>query len=248
MAMLQVKPQAPIGLVCVLDLEVKPDPQAVALAVARGSRMRPGLQMITAITMLSVEEDATGAWMGHRLRSFGLPDPEFELLMQLDEALAEFEERSPLLVTYNGIAHDLGVLRHRGARHWLFGLPGLDLLDRCQHRDMMRTGTRGWRDAWPTLRDALAGLGIAADPMVASGASRSVEAAVRKCEVDVVGTYLLLLYELAIERGDPAVLVSGWSALSDYLGRPPVAAPHLNQFRRNPMLREARRLASEAGS
>ena len=157
--------------------------------------------------------------------------------MEIEAELSALAERGGTLVTYNGRRHDAGVLRQRAAAHWMFGLSGFEALDTLAHRDLMHEVTHGWRDAWPSLRDACAGYGIPTDHMLTSR-DATLPIAIRKSQVDCVATFLVLLYELAIERGDESTLVAGWTALAAYLGEPHIRAPHLNQLRWHPRLAE----------
>ena len=217
----------------VIDLETRPNPAAAAIAPRGGARTRTSLHEIAAYSRLSMIEDSDGHWHSFNLAS--LAAPEFDILMEIEAELSSLAERGGTLVTYNGRRHDAGVLRQRAASHWMFGLTGFAALDTLAHRDLMREVTHGWRDSWPSLRDACAGYGIPTDHML-TGRDTPLPIAIRKSQVDCVATFLLLLYELAIDRGDESVLVAGWTALAAYLGEPCIKASHLSQFRWHPHL------------
>lgn len=230
-------PIGPVGPLLVLDLETLPDPKAVGIAPRGREVSRPALHRISAYSSLSATEEPDGRWSGFSLRSAFDAD-EFELLMDIDLSIAALAEAQGTLVTYNGISHDVAVLRRRAAANWMFGLDGLGRIDIVDHRDLLRAHKRGRRDALPPLRDACAGYGIPTDHRLVDRRG-GPEGPVRKSQVDCVATFLLTLYELAIERGDEAPLVAGWTALAEYLATPAVRAPHLDQFRWHPRLAAA---------
>lgn len=235
--MTDASPPGPAGRLFVIDLETIPDPRAVAIAPRGREIARAALHRVTAYSTLAAHEDGDGRWTGLSLRSASDPD-EFELLMGIDASLSELVEAGGTLVSFNGASHDMAVLRRRAAANWMFGLPGLGRLDAVAHRDLMRSHMRGRRDGMPSLRDACAGYGIPTDHRLADRRG-GPDGPVRKSQVDVVATFLLTLYELAIERGDETPLVAGWMALADHLAEPSLRAPHLDQFRWHPLLAAA---------
>ncbi|HEY0027362.1 MAG TPA: hypothetical protein VGC35_05790 [Allosphingosinicella sp.] len=235
--MMKPEPASTARHLLVLDLETRPDPQAVAIAPRGREMSRATLHHIIAYSSLSAVENPDGEWTGFMLRS-AVELGEFDLLMEIDASLDTLAEAAGTLVTYNGVSHDLAVLRRRAAAHWMFGLPGLSRLHTIAHEDLFRAHMRGRRDGMPSLRDACAGYGIPTDHTLVSRCGGAA-AAVRKSQVDCVATFLLTLYELAIQRGDDAPLVAGWSALVEYLAHPTVEAPHLDQFRWHPQLAAA---------
>lgn len=225
------------GRLIVLDLETVPDPKSLAI-VPRGREMsRVALHRIAAYSTLAATVGADGTWNGFSLESVDEAD-EFDLLMKIDATLAELVDADGTLITYNGLSHDVAVLRRRAAAHWMFGLPGLGAVDRIAHRDLLRIHARDRRAALPALRDACAGYGIPTDHNLV-GLRGAPPARVRKSQVDCVATFLLTLYEMSIECDDEAPLVSGWSALANYLATPAVRGPHLDQFRWHPLLAAA---------
>lgn len=225
----------------VFDIETRLDPAAAAAAGYKGSGMPPPLQSIATACILVASEQPNGDWGGIRLRTFTDPLSEFEILMQLDEAFSDLTSRNALLATYNGRAHDMAVLRRRGARHWMFGLPGITAAISMDHVDIMLRQRLGRQDGSASLRDACAGLGISAfDPRTSD--KGTVPVSVRKCQTDVVATFLLALYETAMERGSPDALVSGWGALSEHLSAMRPRLQHLEHFRDHALLRAARKV------
>lgn len=225
----------------VFDIETRLDPASAAAAGYKGSGMPTPLQSIATACILVATERPDGQWGDIRLHTFADPLSEFDILMQLDEAFSDLASRNALLATYNGRAHDLAVLRRRGARHWMFGLPGIAAATTMGHLDIMLRHRLGRQDGAASLREACAALSISAfDPRTAD--KGSVPASVRKCQTDVVATFLLALYETAMDRGSPDALVSGWGALSDHLSAMRPRLQHLEHFRDHALLRAARRV------
>lgn len=224
--------------IAVIDIETALDEEAAHVAGHKGTGMRPALQKLVTACLLVAAEQPDGSWGHLELRRFTSPLAEFDVLMALDDELRSVDGLGGMLVTYNGREHDLAVLRRRAARYWMFGLPGLSRASEMNHLDLMLWQRRGRRDAAPSLRDTCAGLGIA---LYADGgrASAHVTAGVRKCEADVVATFILYLFEAAIARGSPDVLLSGWEAVTNLiLGKRPYPE-HLRHFASNPHLKAA---------
>ena len=215
----------------VLDIETKQDPTARALA-GGGKGWRIGLEKLSAFAVLTARL-RKNVWDNVELVS-GESEEEHDLLLRLD-AIVGAHPASSILVSYNGTGHDLGVIRRRAARHWLFDLPLLEYLQQADHVDLMRRHTRAAKDRFPSLRDACAGLGIAADHRLVAANAVGPGLPSRKAETDVVATFLLMLFELAIAERDHDVLYNGWRSLEAMIAakNPERAAPHLEQFLRH---------------
>lgn len=236
-------PHAP-RQVAVLDVETKLDPGAASIAGHRSGSLPAALQRIGTACLLIAEEREDSSWTDFALHTLAAPLTEFDLLIRLDHLLADAAEANAVIVTYNGRAHDLAVLRRRAARHWMFGLPGLAAVDELDHIDVMLRQRASRRDKTPSLREACAGLGISsADPRTATGPALPPD--VIKCQADVVATFLLALYEIAIERGSEEPLVAGWEGLSRHLTGLRPSPLHLSHFRDHPLLRAARAARTE---
>jgi len=109
---------------------------------------------------------------------------------------------------------------------------------------MMRADVAGRAGRWPSLVDACAGFGVNAVLRQAGTRSAIVSNALRKAEVDVVATAILLLYSLAFDEEAMDPLVLGWASLATWLVRERRASDHLAQFARHPFADVARELAA----
>ena len=223
----------------VFDIETRPDPLALTLLRQReGSRVPAALHQVTAAAMLVGHEGAEGGWTDLRLASLTEPEhSERSIILGVDEFLTELSDQAGTCVTFNGLTHDLPTLRRRAARHQLFDTPGIHPAEPIRHTDLMRRCTRGWRDDWPSLRAACAGLGIPVNHMLSEQRGPGVPAPQRKCETDAVCTFLLMLYELSMARRDGTTLENGWNALAKLLGTN--RQPHLAQFARGLTLKRS---------
>lgn len=223
----------PSRLFGILDIETKPDPHAMALLRQSNADRSPlAIHRLTAASMISVWETTGGEWQDLSLVSVAEPDhSETTMLTEIDRFLLNLITNGGECVTFNGLSHDLPTLRRRASRHLLFDLTGVFPATPMLHTDLMRRCTRGWRDDWPSLRAACAGLGIPVNHLLAGNGGSGPSARQRKCEVDVVCTFLLLLYELSISRRTQRPIVAGWKAVRELFGsgHPP---PHLAQFAR----------------
>jgi hypothetical protein len=224
----------PLGRVLVLDLETEPDGSASGLAESGERMRRQALHRIQAVSMLRATESGDGGW------EFALTSAEDAredpLLEAIGRDLDWLAQDAGLLATYAGRQHDLGIIRRRALANWRFDLRPIAGLHDVRHIDLMVDVEPGRPSPWSSLRDSCAALGIATDHMLTSRTGRPISRRVRKGQVDVVATFLLLLHEVALARGSAAALLSGWTALARHLARPEVRAPHLEQFRHHPRI------------
>lgn len=234
------RPSPKDGRFAVLDIETAPDPEAVALAKRNVDRRSAGgsaLHAIAAAAVLEAKETDDGLWTVTHLHSWSRPDDdEFRILTGIEAVVAEVAAADGTLVTYNGIRHDLAVLRRRAARHWMFELEGWRCLQTMRHRDLMIENFGSPDATWPSLRDACAALAIPTNHCTTGASAATTGTQLRKCETDVASTFLLMLHALAMERGSIRPLREGWAALARYAGGPVRNLPHLAQFGRSPLL------------
>ncbi len=233
-------------VICSIDLESAPDPRAEGLLpasqVPRSSSA--ALHQIAAAATLVAREEGDGAWVVEALSSLDQPDvDEFGILLGLDDALADVAGRGGEICSWNGLRHDMPLIRRRIARHWAFPLEGLASGLELLHRDMM-LATGRHPGEWMKLREACAAAGFTCTPDVPKNQAATAKSPrVRKCEVDATATFLLRLHALALERRDRRPLVEGWSALIRYIEAERPDDAHLRQFRRHAQLEAALRTA-----
>lgn len=230
--------------VLVLDVECAVSRTAVALLPNGGAAGvdRHTLQELTAAAMLSFSLTDRG------LADFELvgtlaADDERGVLIGIDRALAALGGDG-VLVTHNGLAHDLPLLLRRCLANWLFECGAIrewsDAGD-VRHVDTLRRFGGGGRSTGPALTDLCASLGIEA--VVPPPSRRSpVDARLRKGAIDVVRTALVFLHLEAMERGDACWLAACWGDLAAYLLSDEVRADHLL-----PLARQGLRIAEAAG-
>ena len=214
----------------VVDIETRLGDEACALAGGGSfSIERAALHEVVAAAVLSAELDASGRFGGVRLTGVDAGRGEAQLLVELDRLLMPAADGG-VLVTFNGAAHDLPVLRRRADRHWLFDLfsaPGWTRGDNDGHVDLaVATGRRG------SLIDACAGLGFSAAPWLARAVRTRPDPA-GKARVDVAATFMLYAYGLSREMGSAASVASAWLSLSAALRRAYPTDPDLEEFTRN---------------
>ncbi len=231
--------QMPLGAICVLDIETAPDPFALSLAGLRHSDRANGaaaLHQITDASVLHAREDEDGSWKAFELSSFTIKDSsEDELLQSIDQHLHRLREQNGKIVTYNGVRHDLPVLRRRAARHLMFDGSWILPDDDISHYDLMLMAPGGRSGSWSKLRDTAAGLGIPVAYQLPTRGIGTATAGVRKSQVDVVTTFLVLLHDVALRRGSGEPLRRGWRALSKYIKTMGPHGDHLAQYRRHPL-------------
>lgn len=227
-----------LGTICVLDIETAPDPLALAIAGKRSgsSDASAALHFVRDASLLIAREGADGNWGGFELHSFDADrHSEERLLTSINQRLQALWTTQGTLVTYNGVAHDAVVLARRAARHLMFDASGIAAIHRERHLDLMLMTRVSGDGRWSKLRDVAAGLGI---PTAHQMAQRGMDAAtlgIRKSQTDVAMTFLVLLYELAMRRGDAGPVVQGWRAFGKFIARMGPHGEHLAQYRRHPL-------------
>ena len=227
-----------LGNVCVLDIETAPDPFAIALA---GSKEKSKdttalLHHITDASVLCAHEKPDGTWTNFELKSFTAKgQSETDTLLGIDRYLTRLTSNAGTLVSYNGIKHDMQVVRRRAANHLMFEMPGIFPSVELRHLDLMRVIPTGTQQRWGKLRDVAAGLGIPVSYQTLSRGMGVATPGIRKSQVDVVATFLVMLYELATWRRDVGPVVLGWGALGKYISEMGPHGDHLAQYRRHPL-------------
>lgn len=231
----------PLGLV--LDIETAPNRSLLAhhgLPVS-ASQSNTKLHRLSAFACFSFElslDEQPGqfAMISNVVAPDRLSDvfdacvSEAEALGIIDRQLRQVAEDG-LLVTFNGTRHDLPFLSRR---YLVFGRQGGGALTSPRnHRDMMQL----WRKlslssggeqlrGWPSLARACEDAGIPHDLQDRDG---SICSTVRKCETDVLATFLLFLLHAASGDSQALPFCSGWTSLARWCLKAPTYA-HRKQF------------------
>ena len=234
------------GLYGVIDLETAPDPHATALMGSKsGSKVNAAAHQIECAAMLVAREHEDGGWGDFNLRTLCSPGTnEPDILRAIDDFLLDIGRGDGTCLTFNGVHHDFGMIRHRAARWWMFECAGIERIRDLSHVDLMRTVTRGWRDEWPSLAAACAGLTIPVNHRLSGAVPRFTDTE-RKAQVDCICTFLLTLYELSIRRRSIITLARGWTALAAHIEKHWGPEPHLMQFTRHALLEGWNRSAAQ---
>lgn len=236
---------------CVLDIELAPDPHARVLAGRRGSvPMSSPLNQIVNASAMTFYSDALGRLDGFDLTSFHRDEyGEADVVDNVEAILDHVRGDDGFLVTYNGIAHDLPVLRARQLRWWQCSGRGIAEFAEGQgeHIDLM-IEMAGAGGRWAALSDACASVGFSLRGPVPIGETPHLPYETEKCELDVVGTSVLMLYVLAAKARSVEPLSRGLPALGRRLRTLAAARPHLERFALSPLLQDdARAWGSEGG-
>lgn len=227
----------PFGTVCVIDIETSPDPLAMAMFGGRRTASREAsaaLHRINDVSVLFATEAEDGSWRDFRVASHTAVDTCEEVLLRaIDDHLVQLRRKEGRLISYNGIAHDLPTIRRRAARHLMFDMPGLDDDNALRHLDMMLMVPRNRRGQWSKLNEVAAGLGIPIAHELPSRGIGQATVGIRKSQVDVVMTFLVFLYELALRRRCADPVIAGWRGLGAHIRGMGPHGEHLAQFRRH---------------
>ncbi len=215
----------------VVDIETAPPRSSASPTELGSAKQTSATHEITAIAVLIASRDAGPSWTVETIQSWDRSRcDEFEILLALNRKLVGLLSAATTVVTFNGIRHDLPVIRRRAAVHRMFDLSAWASLLRCRHRDLMTDGMGGPGAQWMSLRNTCNSLLIPTESNFAKAAMATTDVARRKCETDVCSTFVLLLYTLAMEAADERELVNGWHALATYTRSQHPDRPHLLQF------------------
>lgn len=226
---------------CVLDIEVAPDPHARVLAGRRGAvPIDSPLNRVVNASVMTFRQDGEGRIAGFDLLSFHVDEyGEADVVANVDRVLAGVHADGGMLVTYNGIAHDVPILRGRQLRWWQCSAVGIAAFAEGEgdHVDLM-IEIAGSGRRWAKLSDACASVGFSLRGPAPIGQERTIPYEVEKCELDVVGTTVLMLYVLAAKSRSEEPLSRGLPALGSRLRAIVGGRPHLERFALSPLLGE----------
>lgn len=141
------------------------------------------------------------------------------------------------LVTFNGAAHDLPILRQRALALGLFDIPRIAGWNQGEaerrHQDVMRYLSAGGATK-AALVDVAAGLGLSAKQAIQGTSAERLHRAGRHpellqaCEQDSVATLLAYGHFEALEHSHPRPLLDLWKALIDWIQAPCHDRGHLD--------------------
>lgn len=226
----------PLGEICVLDIETGPDASALETTARRSGAVPAALHHVRDASLLRAMEANDGSWVVSKIVSTTPREREEEDVVRfVDQQLASVLARGGTLITYNGLRFDLPFLRRRAAAHLMFDLPGLVGADSSRHIDVMTIAHARRDGKWAELRHAAQSLGIPTSHQVPAHGIGATSAGVRKSQLDVAMTFLVLLFELSIMRRDAGAVIDGWRALGRYIAEMGPHGDHLAQFRRHPL-------------
>lgn len=233
---------SPLGTICVLDIETALDPISLSILSTRPKDMPTALQRITAASLLwACQEDDGWTIEGieTRLATDHFSDEHEEAILELvDTAIGRIVRASGTLISFNGLAHDIPVLRRRAGRHLRFDLANL-LTRQPRHIDLMLGSTRADRSQWASLAHTAVGLGLPVGPL--SRDETLLSFAAQKCEADVVTTFLVALFEISMRTASERPLLLGWAALADRIEFMGARGQHLANFARHDLADAGRR-------
>lgn len=234
----------------VLDIETALDREAVERTGRSGPSafVRPWLHRVVVVTTLRFDVDTSAC----SFDAFSLdtvlalePAEEPALLDSVEARLGDLGDDA-MLVTFNGLAHDLPMLQRRRLHHWLFAWSRMQELQSrgaAGHQDVMLALSDQGAQRWPTLVDACAGLAIPCNAALRARGSARLDPFLVKGQTDVAATFLLHCLCGSAAAGSPALLVNGWTALADHLLAVAPTQPHLTQFATAPRALAAREKA-----
>ncbi|RXD04859.1 hypothetical protein EQZ23_06875 [Sphingomonas sp. UV9] len=230
--------------VLVLDLESRLSREALALL--------PDNRGGASIERALLQEIASVSLLGFSLGDGGISDAslvglttddERSILSLIEAALTDLGECG-LLVTHNGVSHDLPLCLRRCMARWMHDCPEIQRwqdIGRERHVDtMLRTARRG-SPIGPSLTDLSASLGIVAG-LQPGGRGRRIDPLEVKGSFDVVRTALAFLHLEALRRRDSQWLALCWRDLAAFLLSPSGGGNHLR-----PIARQGLEIARAAG-
>lgn len=224
----------------VLDIETAPDPHGLVLARRFKSAPRSSpLQAVICASVLIFHEGHGGLLSNFRLLSWHRNDmSEEDILTNLNRELQQVVDEGGTIATFNGKGHDLPVLQNRMLRWWMCEADAISQIEAgaARHIDLMLELSAYGKARWPSLSDACASVGFSLQGPVQIGRESEIPRQTEKCEIDVVGTCILLLYVLAHQSGSRLPLEKGLPTLGYFLRSIASYRPHLQRFATSDLL------------
>ena len=223
---------------CVLDLEVAPDRHACVLSGRRTVPRGSPLNEIVNASVLTFEEQRKGGFGSFRIASWHRDSfEEQDLLVNVEAELAAVEVDG-VLVTFNGRAFDLPILRQRQLRWWMCEAASVAVIndDPRAHVDVMLDLSLGGVGRWPSLSDACASVGFSLKGPSTAMRPDALPYETERCERDVVATAILYFHVLSAARRSVQPLLDGLPALGAFLASVGGGGHHLQRFARSALL------------
>ncbi len=236
-----------------LDIETVFDTEAQAklpaFAVIKRRHGRWPLHRIAAASLIIVERAHSSGQPV--IRSLGLHlgmANERDMLRMIEANMPRPDNDDEDLVTFNGAAHDLPILRQRALALGLFEIPKIAGWNQGnaarRHRDVMRyLSASGATKA--ALVDVAAGIGLSAKQAIQGTSAERLHSAgrhpelLRACEQDSVATLLVHGHLEALEQNHARPLLELWKALIDWIQAPGYDREHLDVFFDHPIAQRA---------
>ena len=197
----------------------------------RGAPAGSPLHEVVNATILKFELEADGSLSLFDLSSFHRDEyAESDILLAVASALAAAADDGGIVATFNGAHFDLPVVRMRQLRWWQCEANAVArvLAGEADHVDVMLELSGNGR--WPSLADACASVGFSLAGPHRPGHASFVPKETEKCENDVVGTTILMLYALAARRCSADPLRLGLPAFGRFVRSIAAGRPHLERF------------------
>ncbi len=217
-----------IGRLAVLSTSTKA--QAAAVEPTAGSVLPPPLasRIIEGVTILKAREGADGSWNDLQLRSIG-GESEPAALAAISAELSELRDDDGLLVTFDGPGLEFPLLRMRSRANWAFDLDGLCAIPMIRQVALARQIANA--GAISSVNEVCTGLGIPPQSFLQTTWRGPNLESTRSSQQEALGTFLILLHEIAACRRSVTPLANGWRALSNMLDTGFPEELHLNRFK-----------------
>lgn len=234
----------------VLDIESVPCPDTAALAPRSDQNLvhRGALQKIACVSLLYGVEDGA-RFKVEDLRTFSLADyDESDIIGTLDLLLPPCADNN-LLITYNGVSHDMRLLMLRACSLWMFPLDTLAAWFEAppsRHLDLHRSVYGGPGSTRWSLADISAAHGLAIRPGLLAKSifwlheHERYEVIEEHNRMDVAATFLGYAAHRSFVTGRDGYLLSAWAELGRLFEHAPSCVAKVNPLASHCLVAAAR--------